>query len=65
MKLTEAEKVKIRKAKKIKQLQDNFKQILDANKSETDNLAKLTPEDLIVDPQYTAAFQKRVDEEEE
>ncbi len=42
-----------------------FKQILDANKSETDNLAKLTPEDLIVDPQYTAAFQKRVDEEEE
>jgi len=30
-----------------------------------DKLAKLTPEDMIVDPEYTAAFQKRVDEEEE
>lgn len=62
MKLSEAEKVKLRKLKKIKELQGLFKDIIEANKSETDNLAKLTPEELIVDPEYTAAFQKRVDE---
>jgi hypothetical protein len=50
MKLSEAEKVKIRKMKKIKELQGLFKDIIEANKSETDNLAKLTPEELIVDP---------------
>lgn len=65
MKLSEAEKVKLRKLKKIQELQGMFKEILEANKSQTDNLAKLTPEELIVDPEYTAAFQKRVDEEQE
>lgn len=65
MKLSQADKVKNKKLKKIKELQDLFKEILETNKSETDNLAKLTKEELIVDPEYAAAFQKRIDQEQE
>lgn len=42
MKLSEAEKVKIRKIKKIKELQSLFQEIVNSNRSETDKLAKLT-----------------------
>jgi hypothetical protein len=55
--------VKLRKIKKIKELQGLFLEIVEANRNETDKLAKLTAEDMVVDPEYTAAFQKRVDEE--
>ena len=65
MKLTDAQKVKRRKYQKIKQLQDMFKQIVEVNKSQSDNLARLTPEDMVVDPEYAEAFKKRINEEEE
>ena len=65
MKLTDAQKVKRRKYQKIKELQDMFKQIVEVNKSQSDNLARLTPEDMVVDPEYAEAFKKRINEEEE
>lgn len=49
---------------KVKELQQLFKDIVEANKNETDSLAKLTPQELVVDPEYAAAFQMRIDEEE-
>ena len=42
-----------------------YKEIVEANNNESDNLARLSPEELIVDPEYTAAYKKRIDEEEE
>lgn len=42
-----------------------YKEIVDANNKESDNLAKLTAEEMVVDPEYTAAYQKRIDNEEE
>jgi len=38
-----------------------FKEIVEANKTESDNLARLTPEEMIVDPEYAEAFKKRID----
>lgn len=42
-----------------------YKEIVEANNNEGDNLAKLTPEEMLVDPEYTAAYQRRIDEQEE
>ena len=64
MKMTDAEKVKAKKLKKIKQLQAMFREILEANQKQTDNLAKLTESELLVDPEYAEAYQKRMDAEE-
>lgn len=41
-----------------------FKEIVTANNNEKDNLLKLTSDELLVDPEYTAAYQKKMDEEE-
>ena len=40
--MSEADKVKNRKLKKIKELQSLFKEVIDVNNKETDYLAKLT-----------------------
>jgi hypothetical protein len=65
IKLTEAEKVKRRKQKKVKELQQMYKEIVEANNAESDNLAKLSPEEMLVDPEYSSAYQKRIDDEED
>lgn len=61
MKLSDAEKIKRRKYQKIKELQTMFKEIVEANKAESDHLARLTHEEMVVDPEYAQAFQKRID----
>lgn len=43
-------------------MQQMYKEIVEANNNEGDNLAKLTPEEMLVDPEYTAAYQRRIDE---
>ena len=65
MKLTEAEKVKLRMKKKVQELQAMYKEIIENNNNESDVLARLTPEELLVDPAYTAAYQQRIDDEED
>ena len=50
MKLSEADKVKRRKKKKVEELQRMYKEIVETNNKESDYLARLTPEELLVDP---------------
>lgn len=40
-----------------------FTEIVTTNNNEKDYLLKLTPEELVVDPEYNAAYQKKMDEE--
>ena len=42
-----------------------YQEVVEANNKESDQLARLTEQEMIVDPEYTAAFQKRIDDEEE
>jgi hypothetical protein len=65
MKMSEAEKVKHKKQKKIKELQKIFEEVVNDNNKESDYLAKLTEEELLVDPEYAEEYQKRMDDEEE
>ncbi len=63
MKLSEADKVKLRKLKKVKELQHMFKEIVEANNKENDHLARLTPEEMVVDPAYRQAYLQRIENE--
>jgi hypothetical protein len=64
MKMSEATKVKAKKMRKVKELQELFREIVAANNQEKDHFLKLTAEELLVDPEYAAAYQQRMDEEE-
>jgi hypothetical protein len=65
IKLSEADKVKRRKLKKVKELQTMFREIIEGNNAESDHLARLTPEELVIDPAYHETCQQRIDEEYE
>ena len=52
MKLSDAEKIKRRKYQNIKELQGLFKEIVEANRAESDHLARLAPQEMVVDPEY-------------
>lgn len=64
-KLSEADKVKRRKLKKVKELQSMFREIIEGNNAESDHLARLTPEELVIDSAYHETCQQRIDEEYE
>jgi hypothetical protein len=49
-KMSVADRRKRDKRNKIKELQQTFRDVLDANKNQEDELAKLSQEELVVDP---------------
>lgn len=55
-----AEKAKVKKKKKIQDLQKLYKEVIEANDTETDYLAKLKPEELVIDEEYERMLRERV-----
>lgn len=51
-KMSVADRRKLEKRNKIKELQQIFKEVLNVNRGQEDELAKLSQEELVVDPEY-------------
>lgn len=60
-KMSEADKTKRNKRNKIRELQQIFKEVIETNKAQVDEFAKLTPEELTVDPEYVEILHKQVE----
>ena len=63
--MSEAEKAKLKKRKKIQDLQKLYKEVIESNDAETEQLAKLKPEELVIDEEYEEMLKERVKEEVE
>ncbi len=61
--MSEAEKAKLKKRKKIQDLQKLYKEVIESNEAETEQLAKLKPEELIIDEDYEQMLKDRVKDE--
>lgn len=62
-KMSEADKVKLAKRRKIKELQNIFNEIVATNSRETDEIVKLSREELVVDPEYVDILRTQVEDE--
>jgi hypothetical protein len=62
-KMSEAEKAKLKKIKKIQDLQKLYKEVIESNEAETEQLAKLKPEELTIDEEYEQMLKDRVKDE--
>ena len=62
-KMTEADKVKLAKRRKIQELQNVFNEIVETNNQEVDEFVRLSPEELVVDPEFVEILNKEVQEE--
>jgi hypothetical protein len=60
-KMSEADKAKKNKRNKVKELQHIFKEVIETNKAQVDEFAKLTPDELTVDPEYVEILHKQVE----